>query len=293
MARLIWHRRDLRIHDNELYQAGKQTIYSLFIFDPSDYSPRSSGIDDGSGNKLLNVIHGPHYTRRLLLAVLSLRRKLQSLGGNLIVRQGDPLQIVPQLAKDLNAEEVAWSEIPGYYEYVQSEKLKHELLRDRAYRCEVFTTSSITLFDPDVLPKNQNTWQRLARPKEKRKKRQSTKPNSDTTDTLTRTELNATELCSSMVDPLRFFGMPTIMGYFRRAARTSAPIRDLFDEPHFQFIAKEFSDLDMGDIPTLEELSQPLLQSNTPILGCLPKDLIQQLVQSATELTKQDGCITS
>ena len=60
MARLIWHRRDLRIHDNELYQAGKQTIYSLFIFDPSDYSPRSSGIDDGSGNKLLNVVHGPH-----------------------------------------------------------------------------------------------------------------------------------------------------------------------------------------------------------------------------------------
>jgi len=176
----------------------------------------------------------------------------------LIVRQGDPLQIVPQLAKDLNAEEVAWSEIPGYYEYVQSEKLKNALLRDRAYRCKVYTTSSTTLFRPDQLPKDQNTWQRLARPKEKRKKRQSTKPISDATDALTRTELNATELSSTMIDisPSRFVVMPTIMGDFRRAARTSAPIRDLFDEPpQPQFIAKEFSDLSMGDIPTLEELS--------------------------------------
>ena len=42
-SRLIWHRRDLRIRDNELYHSGARTIFSLFIFDPSDYTPRPTG----------------------------------------------------------------------------------------------------------------------------------------------------------------------------------------------------------------------------------------------------------
>jgi deoxyribodipyrimidine photo-lyase len=291
-SRLLWHRRDLRIHDNELYQtdAQKKIIYSLFIFDPPDHSPRPTGIsdDDGGGeDQLLNVLHGPHFTRRLLDAVHSLRRNLQSLGGNLIVRRGDPLHVIPQLAQKLNVEEVAWSEIPGYYECTHSEKLKNVLLRDGLYRCKVYTTCSLTLFHPDDLPKEQYTWERLARPKEKRKKRQS-KPKSSADIEPTEDGVNDNELSSTItnISPSRFIGMPIIMGDVRRAARSSASIRDLYEDPQPSCIAKDFSGLDdTGDIPPLDELSQPLLQSNASLLGFLPKELIRQLVQSAKDMS--------
>ena len=130
MSRLIWHRRDLRLRDNELYHHSC-CVYSLFIFNPSDFAPRPTGIfHDGcssSENELLGITHGPHYTRRLINAVHSLRHKLRSLGGELIVRIGNPLLIIPSLLdNELHnvVNEVAWSEISGYYECIESKKLK-------------------------------------------------------------------------------------------------------------------------------------------------------------------------
>ena len=55
----------------------------------------------------------------------------------------------------------------------------------------------------------------------------------------------------------------------------------MFDIPNHQYIAKDYSEMDTGDIPSLEELTQNLLDTDTPILGCIPKELIQKLVQSA------------
>mmetsp|Transcript_4432 Transcript_4432/g.9831 ORF Transcript_4432/g.9831 Transcript_4432/m.9831 type:complete len:598 (-) Transcript_4432:110-1903(-) len=290
MARLLWHRRDLRIHDNELYQchAGAQKIYSLFIFDPSDYSPRPTGIPDGRDSQLLSVTHGPHFTRRLLDAVHSLRHSLQNLGGNLLVRNGNPLEVIPQLARELQVEEVAWSEAPGHFECTQSEKLKKILLRDGPCRCRVYTTCSLTLTHPNDLPTDQFTWQKLARPKEKRKKRKS-KAHSDTdADAPMQAINNHYELSSTItnVSPSRFAGMPTIMGDFRRVARTSAPARELFEKAHPQNIAQDFSDIDIGDIPSLEVLTEPILDTTEPILGCLPKELILKLIQSAKEIPR-------
>ena len=94
-SRLVWHRRDLRIADNELYHSKQITaICSVYIFDPSDYSTRQTGISDGKGGQLQSLNHGPHFSRRLIDAVHSLRRNLQSLGGDLIIRTGNPLQIL-------------------------------------------------------------------------------------------------------------------------------------------------------------------------------------------------------
>ena len=94
-----------------------QNYSSLFIFNPSDFAPRPTGIfHDGSSseNELLGITHGPHYTRRLINAVHSLRHRLRSLGGELIVRIGNPLLIIPSLlSHELHnvVNEVAWSEI--------------------------------------------------------------------------------------------------------------------------------------------------------------------------------------
>ena len=94
IRRLVWHRRDLRIRDNELYQTNEEAkkIYSIFIFDPKDYNPRKTGIsNDDKSEQLYGVTNGPHFTSRLLHAVHSLRRNLQSMGGDLIVRSGNPI----------------------------------------------------------------------------------------------------------------------------------------------------------------------------------------------------------
>jgi len=287
IRRLIWHRRDLRIRDNELYQTNEETkkIYSIFIFDPKDFNPRSTGIsnDNEVGEQLYGVTNGPHFTSRLLHAVHSLRRNLQSMGGDLLVRTGNPVDIIPQITKELQIDEVVWSEIPGYYEYVQSETMKKKLLEE--VRCNVYTTCSLTLAHPKDLPTDQIVWQTLARPKEKRKKKskaikQQSSNNNQAVETINYYGITAT---TTNIPPCRFVGMPQIMGDFRRVAR-NAVIQDLYNAPNPLHIGSVFpDDMDSGIIPTLQSLTQPLLESTHQILGCLPKELIQQLVQSATD----------
>jgi deoxyribodipyrimidine photo-lyase len=282
MSRIVWHRRDLRLFDNELYHNAKK-IYSVFVFDPSDYSLRSTGISDGNGGQLQSVKHGPHFSSRLISAVHSLRGNLQSLGGDLIIRIGNPVDIIPKLVQELNIEEVAWSEVPGYYEYEQSNALKKVLVLDFQRRCKLFTTCSLTLVHPDDLPTNVHVWNRLARPNEKQKRNGK----------VGKSELSASKSscsCSTAypnvvnISPARFEGMPVIMGDFRRVARTTTSPRELFPYPDSDCLTKEFSNGDLGEIPSLVELMKPLLDSSEPILGCITKELIAKLVQSANTM---------
>ncbi len=279
-SRLVWHRRDLRLADNELYHSNQQTIYSVYIFDPSDYSARQTGISDGKGGQLKSWNHGPHFTRRLIDAVHSLRRTLRALGGDLIIRTGNPLQIIPQLAQELMIGEVAFSEIPGYYEFKQSEKLKHILQYGGPHRCKVFTTCSLTLVHPDDLPTDPEVWKRLARPNEKQKKRSKGKTKKQNSDTAS-AKSSTPNLSTVTIDPTRFEGMPTIMGDFRRVARTAAPVRDLYGYPTAEIIAKDFTHINTGNVPSLEELMKPLLESDNSMLGYIPKELIIKLAEAA------------
>ncbi len=101
-TRLIWHRRDLRLHDNELYsnlellgshhedsgcndEHGTKRCVSLFIFDKK-YFERQPSTVKGSGYD--TVWCGPHASRALIEAVTVLRRNLNKIGGELIVREG-------------------------------------------------------------------------------------------------------------------------------------------------------------------------------------------------------------
>jgi deoxyribodipyrimidine photo-lyase len=281
MSRLVWHRRDLRLADNELYHGTRRKIYSLFVFDPCDYSPRASGISDDRNGQVQSVTHGPHFTRHLIDAVNSLKRNLQSLGGDLIVRTGNPIEIIPQLAEQLQIGEVSWCEVPGFYECRQSERLKHMLKFGGPYKCNVFTACSLTLAHPNELPTDSSVWQKLARPNEKQKKRKSNAIKSETATTKNCKIFDSAESNIINITPARFEGMPIIMGDFRRVARTVASPRELFDYPDSDIIVKDFSSLDLGAIPTLDELTRPLMKSTEPILGCIPRHLVRNLVQSA------------
>lgn len=202
------------------------------------------------------------------------------------MRIGNPLVIIPNLLdNELHyVNEVAWSEISGHYEYIDSNRLK-DILRRHGRQCKVYTTCSHTLFHPNDLPKD-CVWQQLARPKEKRSKNQQRMPNNHI---IIPTAVDGHVLSPNItnVDRERFASMPKVMGDFRRVARAYAPVRALFCDPKPKSIGMIISGMNVGDIPSLDELMQPLLESTTPLLGCITYEMIGNLVESARQLRHQ------
>ena len=94
MTALFWHRRDLRINDNKgLFEALKQDeiVHPIFIFDKS----------------ILNKL--PNNDQRILFIyqeIESLKKSYQNLGSDLWVYYGEPSEIIPKIAQELNCSSV-------------------------------------------------------------------------------------------------------------------------------------------------------------------------------------------
>jgi deoxyribodipyrimidine photo-lyase len=96
MATVLWFRRDLRLHDNPALLAaveaareegtGGPTVVPLFVVDPQLWEPA-----------------GPIRQRYL---VDSLDALGASLGRNLLIRHGDPLDVVPEVVRASGASSV-------------------------------------------------------------------------------------------------------------------------------------------------------------------------------------------
>ena len=90
MTALFWHRRDLRINDNKgLFEALKQNeiVHPIFIFDKS----------------ILDKL--PNNDQRILFIyqeIESLKKSYQNLGSDLWVYYGEPSEIIPKIAQELN-----------------------------------------------------------------------------------------------------------------------------------------------------------------------------------------------
>ncbi|HEY2581187.1 MAG TPA: DASH family cryptochrome [Mucilaginibacter sp.] len=96
---LVWFRNDLRIHDNEiLLEAVRKAdkVLPVYCFDPYYFKKNLSG----------NSKTGSLRARFLLESVADLRKNLQNIGGELIVRLGNPAEILPQLAEQYHVNEV-------------------------------------------------------------------------------------------------------------------------------------------------------------------------------------------
>lgn len=96
---LVWFRNDLRVNDNEiLLEATRRAdkVLPVYIFDPYYFRTTEAGIPK-TGNLR---------ARFLIESVADLRHNLQLLGGNLIVRTGDPAELIPQLAQEYQVNEV-------------------------------------------------------------------------------------------------------------------------------------------------------------------------------------------
>jgi deoxyribodipyrimidine photo-lyase len=96
---LVWFRNDLRVHDNEiLFEATRKAdkVLPVYIFDPFYFKTTELGL-----SKTGNI-----RAKFLLESVADLRSNLQKLGGDLIVRIGNPAEIIPQLAQQYEVSEV-------------------------------------------------------------------------------------------------------------------------------------------------------------------------------------------
>src|ERR1022692_2599800 len=96
---LVWFRNDLRIHDNEiLLEAVRRAdkVLPVYCFDPYYFKKNTSG-ESKTGNIR---------ARFLLESVADLRKNLRNIKGELIIRIGNPAEILPKLAEQYHVNEV-------------------------------------------------------------------------------------------------------------------------------------------------------------------------------------------
>jgi deoxyribodipyrimidine photo-lyase len=96
---LVWFRNDLRIRDNEiLLEAVRKAdkVLPVYCFDPFYFTTTSIGTPKT----------GALRAKFLLESVANLRNNLQGLGGDLLIRIGNPAEIIPQLAQQYSVSEV-------------------------------------------------------------------------------------------------------------------------------------------------------------------------------------------
>ena len=111
---LFWHRKDLRIFDNQsLIKAFSlsNAITSTYIFDknyPHDFIASSRAWFLGN-------------------SLQELRNNCEKMGSRLIMEEGDPVLIIPQLAKKIDAKFVFWNISIEPYEINRDLKIENYL----------------------------------------------------------------------------------------------------------------------------------------------------------------------
>ncbi|MDP1807163.1 MAG: deoxyribodipyrimidine photo-lyase, partial [Acidimicrobiales bacterium] len=97
MAAVLWFRRDLRLGDHLALTeaAGAGPVVPLFVLDPA--------------------LLGPAGAPRTAFLLRCLRALAEAMGGRLVVRTGDPVDVVPAVAAEAGAESVLVSADFGPY----------------------------------------------------------------------------------------------------------------------------------------------------------------------------------
>lgn len=141
MARtgLYWFRHDLRIQDNETllrFCASCDAGLFVFILDPRWFKQ----------SHFQSAHMGKHRATFLAESLRSLKQSLNEHGQDLIILQGNPLALIPQIVDELKIDLIASSFHPGTYERQQVRRLRESL------RCDWLYENSHTLFQQAQLP---------------------------------------------------------------------------------------------------------------------------------------------
>ncbi len=133
---LVWFRRDLRVHDHApLYRAARRgAVIPVFIFDSA-------------------LLHHPETgsarVQFMLSCLRSLDQDLHQRGGRLILKSGDPAQVLPQLIRETQAEGIyAYLDCERIYGRVRDARL-NQALNQEGMRIRWFDPQGST---PDLIP---------------------------------------------------------------------------------------------------------------------------------------------
>lgn len=106
---LVWFRRDLRVHDNPTLSDAvnnSDEVLPVYTFDPHWFDEGMFGMDRIGGYR----------ARFLWESVEDLRSKIQSLGGDLIVRSGEATDVIPSLCDEHNIDTIYTQTMPSTQE---------------------------------------------------------------------------------------------------------------------------------------------------------------------------------
>jgi len=96
---LVWFRNDLRLHDNEMLVEAilkSDSILPVYILDPRIFGDTKYG----------TLKTGNIRAKFILESVESLRNSLKQIGGNLLIANGQPEEIIPSLVEEYEITEV-------------------------------------------------------------------------------------------------------------------------------------------------------------------------------------------
>jgi deoxyribodipyrimidine photo-lyase len=139
---LIWYRNDLRLHDHEPMAKALRsgaTVIPVYCFDSRQFGTTAYGFPKT----------GAFRAQFLLESLADLRSQLQSLGSDLILRNGLPEEVIPAISQQLNVQAVY------FYEEVTSEEKAVEANLEQALKAigvEIKRFWGHTLYHPEDLP---------------------------------------------------------------------------------------------------------------------------------------------
>ncbi|WP_020604681.1 DASH family cryptochrome [Spirosoma spitsbergense] len=138
-----WFRNDLRLHDNPaLYQSCQdaEVVLPVYILDPTS-------IETVPGRNFPKA--GGHRMRFLLESLADLRRSLQQKGSDLLIRAGDPRQVLAELVRQYQASAVYAGQEATTEETRLEEEIK-QALHPVGGQLKLFWM--LSLYHPDDLP---------------------------------------------------------------------------------------------------------------------------------------------
>lgn len=124
MSRAIyWFRNDLRIEDNEALKKAveeNQEILPVYVFDEGLFKGEQWGIER----------MGPHRLKFLIESLADLKRQLQGIGGDLLLKVGDTVNEINELRKAYNCDVLYAQKASAYdEEQIENELAKHTSTR--------------------------------------------------------------------------------------------------------------------------------------------------------------------
>ena len=147
-AKVVWFRNDLRVADcAPLFHAWRtqSPIIPVYCFDPRHFGKTAFGFPKTGGFR----------AQFLLASVADLRRSLQSLGSDLIIRWGTPETIIPELIQQTQADGLyCHKEVTDEEQQVEtqlSQAIAQLATRDKR-KIETRRYWGATLHDPGELP---------------------------------------------------------------------------------------------------------------------------------------------